>query len=141
MNLETQTASNISQNRYVIAVVREEKIAILSQLVSETIAIEKRKILTLPMYDRALYGIVHDRGNLIPLIVYNSLAENSVANLDRETLIAIRLSHLAGDLQGVGLLVDRAIGTLSQEQIEASKEQIKIWEIKNISQETWRSIR
>ena len=141
MNSETQTASKISQNRYIIAGVREEKIAILSQLVSETIAIEKRKILTLPMYDRSLYGIVHDRGDIIPLIVYNCLAETSVANLDRETLIAIRLSHLAGDLQGVGLLVDRAIGTLSQEQIEASEEQIKIWEIKNISQETWRSTR
>ncbi|MGF1487970.1 MAG: hypothetical protein ACFBSE_12855 [Prochloraceae cyanobacterium] len=141
MNSRSQTASGLLQNRYIIAVVQERKIAILSQLVLETIAIEARKILTLPMYDPSLFGIVHDRGEIIPLIAYNSQARASITNSDRETLIAIRLSHLAGDLQGVGLVVDRAIATMSKKQIEASDEAIEIWEIKNISQQIWRSKR
>ncbi len=141
MNLDSNPQSELLQNRYIIAVIKEQKIAFLSQLVSETIAIERRKILTLPMYDRSLIGIVHDRGDIIPLIAWDSDVETIAKHLAKETLIAIRLSHLAGDLQGVGLLVDRAIGTLSQEQVEAPESQIKIWELQNIPQHTWQAKR
>ncbi len=141
MNSEPQAQSLCLKNRYIIAVVREQKIAFLSELVSETIAIDKRKILTLPMYDRSVFGVVHDRGNIIPLIAWNSQEQTIGTKLVKETLIAIRLSHLAGDLEGVGILVDRAIGTLDREQIEASDEEIKIWEINHISQEIWRAKR
>ena len=141
MNLEPYDQSLSLKNRYIIAVVKEQKIAFSSHLVSETLAIDKRKVLTLPMYDRSLFGIVHDRGNIVPLIAWDCNYQTTKVNSVTETLIAIRLSHLAGDLQGVGLLVDRAIGTLDREQVEAPESPIKIWKLQDISQQTWRAKR
>lgn len=140
MNLEAkpQFLSSL-QNRYILTSFKGEKIAFLSELVSEIIVIEKRQILHLPMYDRALVGIVHHQGNIVPLIISNFNCDQPKSNVLKETLIAIRLSQLAGKLAGVGSIVDRLLGSVAKEEINNPASQVIIWQPEKIARKIWQA--
>lgn len=139
MDVETKEQFLSLQNRYILTSFKGEKIAFLSELVSEIIVVEKRQILSLPMYDRSLLGIVHHQGDIVPLVVCNYNERTGESNLIKETLIAIRLSQLAKQLEGVGVIVHRILGSLSKEQIDSEKYLVKIWQPESIDPETWQA--
>lgn len=127
------------QNRYILTSFKDREIAFLSELVSEIIVIEKRQILNLPMYDRTLLGIVHHQGNIVPLIISNFQYQTVESKLLKETLIAIRLGRLAKNLEGVGVIVDLILGSISKEQISQPESKIQIWQPENIEPQIWQA--
>ena len=83
--------------------------------VAEILRIERSQILDLPFYDPLLTGIVHHNGAIIPLIAAARLLK--VEHGMRERSIVIRLNEAAGSLANIGVVVDRAIGTINRQDL------------------------
>lgn len=116
------------QNRYILSQVGHQQIAFPSQWVSEIVLIERSQILHLPFYDSRLLGVVHHQSYIIPLVTLQlayPVSQKRIIQRQRiqETLTAIRLSQSVSELSGVGLVVDRVIGSISHEQLSADEQQ------------------
>lgn len=111
------------QNRYILTQVGHQQIGFPSRWVAEIILIERSQILNLPFYDSRLLGIVHHQGSIIPLITLHFAYSVNQQQKIPEMLTAIRLSQSVSELAGVGLIVDRVIGSIAHEQLLANQEQ------------------
>lgn len=138
------------QSRYILTQVGHQQIGFPSQWVAEIMLIEQSQILNLPFYDSMLLGVVHYQGSIIPLVTLqfaNPVGQDRVIQRQRiqETLTAIRLSQSVKELSGVGLIVDRVIGSISHEQLLANEQkatassnpQIEVFQPERISQSIW----
>lgn len=124
VDIETSSSSlQPFQNRYILTQVGHQQIGFPSQWVAEIMLIEQSQILNLPFYDSRLVGVVHHQGNIIPLVTLQFAYSVSQRPRIRETLIAIRLSQSVSQLSGVGLIVEKVIGSISQEQLSANEYQ------------------
>lgn len=110
------------ESRYLLTQAGSQKIGFPSQWVTEIILIERSQILNLPFYDTRLLGVVHHQGNIIPLVTLQSTNRVSQRPRIQETLTAIHLTQSVGTLSGVGLIVDRVIGSISHEQLSANEQ-------------------
>jgi chemotaxis signal transduction protein len=153
VDIETNSFSLQSfQNRYILTQVGNQQIAFPSQWVVEIMLIERSQILNLPFYDSRLLGVVHHQSSIIPLVILQSPHPSDTKRLIQrqriqETLTAIRLSQAVSTLSGVGLIVDRVIGSIAQEQLslnvqkatESSNPQIEVFQPERIPQSIWQS--
>jgi hypothetical protein len=153
VDIETNSFSLQSfQNRYILTQVGNQQIAFPSQWVVEIMLIEQSQILNLPFYDSRLLGVVHHQSSIIPLVILQSPHPSDTKRLIQrqriqETLTAIRLSQAVSTLSGVGLIVDRVIGSIAQEQLslnvqkatESSNPQIEVFQPERIPQSIWQS--
>ncbi|WP_155898092.1 hypothetical protein [Allocoleopsis franciscana] len=151
VDIETHSFSLQSfQRRYILTQIGEQKISFPSQWVTEIMLIERSQILKLPFYDSRLEGIVHHQGNIISLItpqLSNPVTQEHLIQRQRiqEKLTAIRLSSSVSELFGVGLIVDRVIGSISQEQLGLNQQQatesfnlsIEMFQPEKIPQSIW----
>lgn len=112
------------ERRYILTQVGTQKIGFPSQWVAEIILVERSQILNLPFYDTRLLGVVHHQGNIIPLVTLQSTNRASQRPRIQETLTAIHLTQSVGTLSGVGLIVDRVIGSISHEQLSANEQTV-----------------
>ncbi|NUN66062.1 hypothetical protein HCU40_15180 [Pseudanabaena biceps] len=104
-------------NRYIVAKVGDRLITFPDVLVSEIVIIERSAILSMPFYDNAIVGVIHHQASIMPLVLLK-LALGEQRALISESLTVVRLSESAdslGDrqLSGIGLIVDRVIGSLT----------------------------
>jgi chemotaxis signal transduction protein len=131
VDIETTSFSLQSfQSRYILTQVGPQKIGFPSQWVAEIMLVERSQILKLPFYNSMLLGVVHHQGSIIPLVTLqlsNSVSQSRVNQPFRtqETLTAIRLNPSVSALPGVGLIVDRVIGSISHEQLLANEQKAK----------------
>lgn len=96
------------QDRQILTQIGDRRLAFPSSWVTEILLIERSQILNLPFYDPVILGVVHHHGQIIPLIAIQRVFEGTVKAL-RETISVVQLSIAAGDLAGVGIVVDRAL--------------------------------
>ena len=96
------------QDRQILTQIGDRRLAFPSSWVAEILLIERSQILNLPFYDPIILGVVHHHGQTIPLIAIQQVFEGTVKAL-RETISVVQLSMAAGDLAGVGIVVDRAL--------------------------------
>jgi chemotaxis signal transduction protein len=104
-------------NRYIVVKVGDRLITFPDTLVSEIMIIDRNAIVALPFYETAIIGVMHHQANVMPLLLLR-LVMGEQRTLIAESLSVIRLSKLANDfgnknLGGVGVIVDRVIGSLT----------------------------
>lgn len=104
-------------NRYIVAKVGDRLVTFADVLVSEIVIIERSAILSMPFYDHAIVGVIHHQATIMPLVLLKLVMGEQRA-LISESLTVVKLSESAdslGDrqLSGIGLIVDRVIGSLT----------------------------
>lgn len=115
-------STTLWQDRYILATIHEQVMAFPSAWVGEILVIERSRILNLPFYDPAVLGVIHHRGAIIPLISLPT-QESSRTPIavqrytTQETFSIVRLNASVESLPGVGLVVEKVLGsTLSTQR-------------------------
>jgi chemotaxis signal transduction protein len=104
------------QQRYIATQLGQLTLLFPSRLVTETLLIERSRILALPFYDSAVLGCFHHAGQLVPLVVTHQVM-GMRSSFTREVLTVVRLSEFAENFAGLGLIVDRVLGSRTEEQL------------------------
>lgn len=104
------------QQRFILARLDQFTFVFPSTVVAEILIVERSQILALPFYDPAVLGVIHNGGQIVPLISMRQIV-GIPTGLTRESLTVVRLSDAAGDLVGLGLIVDMTLGIRSPEQL------------------------
>lgn len=111
--------SSFETQRFLLAQIEQLTLAISSMLVAEILLIERSQILTLPFYSPAVLGCLHHAGQIVPLIATDRQLGIRTASLMREILTVVRLSESAEHLAGIGLLVDKVLGSQTGDRLPA----------------------
>ena len=112
----TTTYSRETETTFILTKLAELTLVFPTGLVSEILIIDPAKILSLPFYDSAVLGCIHQGGRMIPLI---SLAKIFLGknNWVQQNLTAVRLSETAGEISGCGLVVEGLLGSQTKAQL------------------------
>jgi len=105
-----------SEQRFILAQLDRLTLVLPVHLVLETLLIQRFQILTMPFYSTAILGCLHHGGQLVPLVNVDRLL-GLATGLTKEQLTVIRLGKAAEKFAGVGLVVDRIVGTQMGEQL------------------------
>lgn len=132
-NLDYETLASTTQphqliapsNRYILAKAGDRTVTFPDVLVSEIIMVDRNAILALPFYEAAIVGVIHHQANIMPLLLLRLLIGEQRA-LITESLTVVRLSKAANELNqqpmsGVGIVVDRVIGSLTPEEYQSNQ--------------------
>jgi len=132
-NLDYETLASTPQphqliapsNRYILAKAGDRTVIFPDVLVSEIIVVDRNAILALPFYDAAIIGVIHHQANIMPLLLLRLLMGEQRA-LITESLTVVRLSKAVNELNqqpmsGVGIVVDRVIGSLTPEEYQSNQ--------------------
>jgi chemotaxis signal transduction protein len=84
--------------------------------VAEILRIDRSQLMDLPFYDSLLAGIVHQNGQILPLVTAARLLKVDKLVLG-ERLTIVRLNESAGKLANIGVVVDRAIGSSTRQEL------------------------
>jgi chemotaxis signal transduction protein len=109
-------------NRYIVAKVGDRSVIFPDVLVSEIIIIDRNEIVALPFYETAIIGVTHHQATVMPLLLLRLLMGEQ-RTLITESLTVVRLSKISNDLGninlgGVGVIVDRVIGSLTIDEYQ-----------------------
>ncbi len=112
-------------NRYILAKAGDRTVTFPDVLISEIIMVNRNAILALPFYEAAIIGVIHHQANIMPLLLLRLLVGEQRA-LITESLTVVRLSKAANELNqqpmsGVGIVVDRVIGSLTPEEYQSNQ--------------------
>jgi chemotaxis signal transduction protein len=124
------------QDRYLLTVTGAQQLAFPSQWVAEIMVVERSQILSLPFYHPMLLGVVHQRGMIIPLI---TLSQPQRSGNRSSQFTVIRLNQSVAHLAGVGITVDRVVGTSAQttEQPQSAHSPLRIFQPTQIPASVW----
>jgi chemotaxis signal transduction protein len=125
LNAEWSERLPLLQQHFILTEVGQQQIVFPSRWVGEIMLVRRSQVLTLPCYSSLVLGVTHHQGSMVPLIsssIFLSVfpSENhdqSVRSAFTEILHAVRLNQSAGKLAGVGIVVDRVIGNVSEAQV------------------------
>jgi chemotaxis signal transduction protein len=103
-------------DRFILTQVDRQTLVFPATWVTEILRIDRSQILDLPFYDSLLVGVANYNGRMTPLVAAARLLEleNFVVP---ERLMVVRLNEAAGQLENVGIIVDRAIGSSSRAEL------------------------
>jgi chemotaxis signal transduction protein len=107
-----------SQSRYILTQLGEFTFVIPSKWVKEIVRIDRSRILPLPMFDPLLVGVIHHHGHPLPLIdtyLMLQIPTTRANRHDKPTIVCF--DRPAGNLAGLSAIVDRAIGSVSAEEL------------------------
>jgi len=140
--------SSTVDQRFILTKVDKVTLAFPANLVTETLLVERARVLTLPFYGAEIAGCFHAGGKVVPL-VSPALFLGIQINLMREVLTVVCLGESAEHLAGVGILVDRMIGSQMGSQISEAPSQnssrkekyfdLKLLEIALFHPQRWRA--
>ena len=102
-------------DRFILTQVERQTLVFPATWVTEILRIDRSQILDLPFYDGLLLGVANHNGQIIPLIIGASLLQ--LEHLLPERLVVVRLSETANRLENVGIIVDRAIGSATRDEL------------------------
>ncbi|NJK49971.1 chemotaxis protein CheW [Candidatus Gracilibacteria bacterium] len=111
--------STIETQRFLLAQIEQLTLIVSSRLVAEIILIERSQVLPLPFYNSVILGCYYHAGQILPLIATDRQLGIRTTSPTREILTIIRLSESAEHLAGVGLLVDKVLGSQSGDRLPA----------------------
>jgi chemotaxis signal transduction protein len=122
------------QERYLITQVGQHSLAFLATWVTDIVVLESSKVLALPFYGPQVLGVADYQGRIVPLVSATSFFPTEPTGLGKKNLTTIRLSQVASNLTGVGVVVDRLVGSLPiseyQERVfQASDLPSSIWSL------------
>jgi chemotaxis signal transduction protein len=112
----TFSTQTVLADRFISTEIDQFTLVFPSIWVAEILRIERSQILDLPFYDPLLMGIVHHQGLIVPLVSGTHLLKVDRFGM-RERSIVIRLNEATGSLANVGIVVDRAIGSNTSQEL------------------------
>lgn len=126
------------QKRYILTRTGNQQLVFPTQWVAQIMPVERSQILTLPFYDRILLGLVHHQGNIVPLIssyilLSETLGQDVRFRERKNTLTVIRLAQSVDKLAGVGIVVEKIVGSFVA---EPSPEQ-HIFQLSDLPNHIW----
>lgn len=104
------------EQRFILARLDQLTFVFPSTVVAEILIVERSQILAVPFYASAVLGVIHNGGQIVPLISLRQIV-GIPAGLTGESLTVVRLSDAAGELVGLGLVVDMTLGIRSPDQL------------------------
>jgi hypothetical protein len=99
-----------TNQRFILTQLGEMTLVFPSQLVSETLLVERTQILPLPFYESMIVGCIHSGGQIVPLVDIQAIVGVRVSAV-RDVLTIVRLGEQAEKLAGVGLVVAQLLGS------------------------------
>lgn len=123
--------------RFILGRIEQLTYVFPSTLVAEVLLVERSHILALPFYDPAVLGIIHHTGQILPLISMRQIVKIAASPLSVESMTVIRLSQTAEEIAGIGLVIDRVVGSVNAEQLSESGSQMKLFQIEDIRKQIW----
>jgi chemotaxis signal transduction protein len=111
------TAQTLLADRYILTQVERFTLVFPAVWVAEIIRLDRSQILDLPFYDPRLVGIVNHNARITPLIAAAKLLETVEVFSLKERLMVVRLNETAGKLANIGVVVDRAIGGSTRQEL------------------------
>ncbi len=125
--------------RYILAQAAEERLAFAAPWVEEIIVVERSALLPLPFFDAQLLGLIHHRGQIKPLLQVktgtNPLGRTEAGQLSTETLIAVCLTESLSGCEGVGIVVDRVLGSCTGTELQQA--QVSLFHPEQIGEQLW----
>ncbi|NJM68978.1 MAG: hypothetical protein HC862_01465 [Scytonema sp. RU_4_4] len=129
------------QHHYILTEIGQQQIVFPSRWVAEIMLVKRLQILTLPCYSPILLGVTHHQGDVVPLISSSIfLSENPgqpVRSAFTEVLHVVRLNRVTEKLAGVGIVVDRVIGNISETQDSAPELTRRQFQLQDIPDQVW----
>lgn len=118
MSLNLKNAPEIESQPERFILTELDKLILLfpSSLVAKIIIVETAHILSLPLYSDNVVGCIHHEGEVIPLIFLSKLFAKKTS-LGTEKIKVVRLGQEAGNLQGIGIIVSKVLGSKPKNQI------------------------
>ncbi len=107
------------RDRYILTQVSSWQLAVPATWVREIARIKRSQLLNLPFYNPLVWGVVHHNGQVLPLVSTYRLFTGTGTPL-QETATVICLAAEANALANVGLVVDKAIGTVDHTAVADS---------------------
>jgi chemotaxis signal transduction protein len=116
-DLTLPNAEQISlANRFILTQVEGYTLVFPATWVTEIMRIDRSQILNLPFYESLLVGIVSYNSQTIPLIAGARLLELEHFAVSERSIV-VRLNRAAGQLENVGIVVDRAMGSSNRAEL------------------------
>lgn len=103
-------------DRFILTQVDRQTLVFPATWVAEILRIDRSQILSLPFYDSLLVGIANYNGRMTPLIAAARLLELEQFAVP-ERVMVVRLNQAAGELENVGIIVDRAVGSSTRTEL------------------------
>ncbi|MFN3926793.1 MAG: chemotaxis protein CheW [Pseudanabaenaceae cyanobacterium] len=107
-------------NRYILTGLgggNQQVVVFPDAVVSSIIVVDRGNVMPVPFYDGSIAGLLHHLGQVIPVVVLRrALGEQGV--LLPENFPMVHLSALAGGLEGVGLVVDQVLESVTVSQYQ-----------------------
>ncbi len=105
-------------DRFILTQVERQTLVFPATWVAEILRVDRSQILNLPFYDSLLVGIANYNGQMTPLIAAARLLELEQFIVP-EQVIVVRLNRAAGQLENVGIIVDRVVGNITRPELPA----------------------
>ena len=120
--IKSESNFNALQTRYIITQMGNQQLVFPAQWVAEIILIELSQILNLPFYNSMILGVVHHQGSIVPLLsslmlLSKKLDQDVRFRMTKETLTVIRLGQSLEKFAGVGIVVEKVVGSFAAEQL------------------------
>ena len=103
-------------DRFILTQIEQQTLVFPAIWVAEILRIDRSQILDLPFYDALIVGIANYNGQMTPLIAAAKLLDLAQFVVP-ERLMVVRLNQAAGELENVGIIVDRAIGSTTRAEL------------------------
>lgn len=107
------------KERYILTQVGAWVLVFPARWVAEIFRVQRSRILDLPFYQSPLVGVTHHNSQIIPLASAHQVLQTKENTL-RETVTVLQLSHETEKLANMGIMIDKAIGSASEEQLAPS---------------------
>jgi chemotaxis signal transduction protein len=105
------------EQRFILTQVERLTLVLPATWVTEIIRIDRSQILDLPFYDPLLVGIANRHSRIVPLIATDRLLEVVPSSLPERLVVVLLEDRGDRELGKVGLIVDRAIGSSTRQEL------------------------
>jgi chemotaxis signal transduction protein len=118
-NLRTTPQISLA-DRFISTQVERFTLVFPAVWVAEILRIDRTQILDLPFYDSLPIGIINHKSQCTPLIAIAKLLDPQAVEKSSERVMVVKLNAAAGVLAHVGIVVDRAIGSATYQELPAA---------------------
>ncbi|PZD74837.1 hypothetical protein C1752_00665 [Acaryochloris thomasi RCC1774] len=119
MSAVAERPSTALEQRLVLAQVGAFTLAIPALWVSEIARFEPSQMLELPFYPSPLMGLMHQGGQVVPLVSAAQLLQQE-RQMRQERPTVICLGEAAESLNQVGIVVDKILGSTTHSEVPAT---------------------
>jgi chemotaxis signal transduction protein len=137
-NTESLVSSSSAEiKQFILTKIERLTLVFPASLVAKILLVDRSQILSLPFYDPIIVGCTYQTGEIVPLVATDRLL-GMQQRIMGEVLTVVCLGKSAGDLAGVGLINDRALGSQTQDRLPPRLVEISREDVPDNQKETTR---